>query len=168
MKRLVVTLILIAVASVAIGQQAVVLVRHAEKATDSNEPEVPLSEQGQARAERLAKMLAGAGVTAVYATDTVRARKTGEPLAKALKLEVRTYPSRDAGGRLAPRLLLDRLQKDEATGVVLVVGHQNTVPDLIAALGYPGKVEIGDRDFDGLFVVVPKAGAAPTVVRLKY
>ncbi len=168
MKRLVVTLILIGVASVAIGQQTVVLVRHAEKATDSNEPGVPLSEAGRARAERLAKMLGSAGITAIYVTDTVRARQTSEPLAKALKLEMRTYAARDAAGNLAPRLLVDRLKRDDATGVVLVVGHQNTVPDDIAALGSAGPIDIGDKDFDHLFVVVPKAGGAATVIRLKY
>ena len=168
MKRLLVTLFLIVAAGIAKGQQAFVLVRHAEKATDSNEPGVPLSEAGRARAERLAKMLRGAGVTAIYATDTDRARQTGEPLARALELEVRTYPSRDAAGKLAPQLLLDRLKKDGVSGVVLVVGHQNTVPDLMAALGHAGSVEIGDKDFDDLFVVVPKAGSAPAVVRLTY
>jgi phosphohistidine phosphatase SixA len=113
-------------------------------------------------------MLAGAGVTAIYATETDRARQTAEPLAKALKLEVRTYSPRDAAGKLAPRLLLDRLKKEDPSGVVLVVGHQNTVPDLLAALGHAEKVEIGDKQFDDLFVVVQKATGPPTVVRLKY
>lgn len=167
-RRLVVTLLLLAAASVAVGQRAIILARHAEKAVDANEAGVPLSEAGHARAARLARMLAGAGITAIYATETDRARQTAEPLARALKLDVRTYFPRDAAGKLAPRVLLDRLKKDDAAGTVLVVGHQNTIPDLIAALGYRGKVEIGDRDFDDLFVVVPKNGAAPTVIRLKY
>jgi broad specificity phosphatase PhoE len=168
MKRLVVTAILIAVANIANAQRVIILVRHAEKALDANEPGVPLSEAGRTRAARLAQMLAGAGVTAIYATETDRARQTAEPLAKALKLEVRTYSPRDAAGKLAPRLLLDRLKKDDPSGVVLVVGHQNTVPDLLAALGHAEKVEIGDKQFDDLFVVVQKATGPPTVVRLKY
>ena|SRR5438093_13620424 len=169
MKRLLVTAAaLIAVACVAKGQRAIILVRHAEKAIDSNEPGVPLSEAGRARAARLAQMLAGVGVTAIYATETDRARQTAEPLARALKLDVRTYSPRDPAGKLAPQLLLDRLKKDDASGVVLVVGHQNTVPELLAALGDPEKIEIGDKQFDDLFVVVPKLNAAPTVLRLKY
>ena len=168
MKRLLVTAVLIALASVASGQQTILLVRHAEKATEANEPSVPLSEAGTARAARLAKMLASAGVTAVYATDTVRARRTGEPLAKAAGLEVRIYPPKDPNGKPAPRLLLDRRKKEEPHGVVLVVGHSNTVPEILAALGYPEKVEIPATQFDDLFVVVPKATGPPTVVRLKY
>jgi phosphohistidine phosphatase SixA len=167
-KRLLVTLILVAGASIANGQRAIILVRHAEKAVDANEPDVPLSEAGRARAARLAQMVAGAGITAIYATETDRARQTAEPLARALKLDVRTYSPRDPAGKLAPQILLDRMKRDDAAGIVLVVGHQNTVPDLLAALGHAEKVEIGDKQFDDLFVVVPKPNGAPTVLRLKY
>jgi broad specificity phosphatase PhoE len=166
--RLAVTLLLAGFASTAFAQKAILLVRHAEKATDSNEPGVPLSEAGRARAAHLARMLAGAGITAIYATETDRARQTAEPLARALKLEVRTYSPRDASGKLAPRLLLDRLKKDDASGTGLVVGHQNTVPDLLAALGYTEKVSIADKQFDDLFIVVPTVEGAPRIVRLKY
>ena len=168
MKRLVLTAVLIALATAARGQQAILLVRHAEKATDANEASVPLSEAGTARAARLAELLKTAGVTAVYATDTVRARKTAEPLAKAAGLEVRIYAPRDADGKPAPRLLVDRLKKEEPQGVVLVVGHSNTVPEVLAALGYAAKVEIPSTQFDDLFLVVPKAEGPPSVLRLKY
>jgi phosphohistidine phosphatase SixA len=168
MKRLVVTVILAAIATVASGQHAIILVRHAEKALDANEASVPLSEAGRARAARLAQMLAVSGVTAIYATDTERARQTAEPLARASKLEIRTYSPRDAAGKLAPQLLLGRLKKDDPSGIVLVVGHQNTVPDLLAALGYGEKIDIADKQSDDLFVVVPKATGPPIVVRLKY
>jgi broad specificity phosphatase PhoE len=168
MKRLVVTLVLAGVASAASGQHAIILVRHAEKATDANEPGVPLSEAGRARAARLARLLAAAGITAIYATETDRARQTAEPLARERRLEVRTYSPRDPSGKLAPQLLVGRLKKDDAGGVVLVVGHQNTVPDLLAALGHAEKVEIGEKQFDDLFIVVPKAGGPPAVLRLKY
>jgi phosphohistidine phosphatase SixA len=168
MKRLALTVFLIALVDVAGGQQTILLVRHAEKATDANEPSVPLSEAGTARAARLAEILKSAGVTAVYATDTVRARRTAEPLAKAAGLEVRIYAPKDANGKPAPRILLDRLKKEEPRGVVLVVGHANTVPEILAALGYPGKVEIPATQFDDLFVVTPRGTEPPSVVRLKY
>jgi probable phosphoglycerate mutase len=168
MKRLALTVFLIALADVAGGQQTILLVRHAEKATDANEPSVPLSEAGTARAARLAETLKSAGVTAVYATDTVRARRTAEPLAKAAGLEVRIYAPNDEDGKPAPRILLDRLKKEEPRGVVLVVGHSNTVPEILAALGYPEKVEIPATQFDDLFVVTPRGAGPPSVVRLKY
>jgi broad specificity phosphatase PhoE len=170
-KRLVVTVWIAALASVAgvaSGQQAIFLVRHAEKATDSNEPGVALSEAGTARANRLAGMLKAAGITAVYATDTVRARKTAEPLTKSAGLEIRIYAQKDAEGKPAPQLLLERLRKEEPRGVVLVVGHSNTIPELLAALGDVAKVEIPATQYDDLFVIVPRAGGPPSVVRLKY
>ena len=168
MKRFAVALVFLALAGGLGAQQAILLVRHAEKATDANEAAVPLSEAGAARAARLAEVLTSAGVTAVYATDTVRARKTAEPLAKAAGLEVRIYAPKDADGKPAPGILVERLRKEEPKGVVLVVGHSNTVPELLAALGYTAKVEIPSSQYDDLFVVTPRADGPPTVVRLKY
>jgi len=97
----------------------------------------------------------------------VRARKTAEPLAKSAGLEIRIYAPKDAEGKPAPQVLLDRLKKEQPHGVVLVVGHSNTVPEILSALGCREKVEIPSTQFDDLFVVVPKADA-PTVIRLKY
>ncbi len=168
MKRFAATVLLLAVAGAADAQQAIFLVRHAEKATEANESGVPLSEAGAARASRLAEVLKSAGVTAVYVTDTVRARKTAEPLAKAAGLEVRIYPPNDADGKPAPGILVDRLKKEEPKGIVLVVGHSNTLPEILAALGYTARVEIPSGQYDDLFVVTPKADGPPSVVHLKY
>jgi phosphohistidine phosphatase SixA len=150
------------------AQRAVFVVRHAEKASDANDPGVPLSQAGRARARKLAAVLAKAGVTAIYSTDTVRTLGTAEPLARALKIRVRKYDVKDADGKpdLAP---LARLLKSEhARDVVLVVGHSNTVPPLLEALGCTERVEIPADRFDGLFVVVPAAAGAPTLLRLSY
>jgi broad specificity phosphatase PhoE len=166
--RLAVTLLLAGLANAAFGQSVIFLVRHAEKATEANEPGVPLSAAGRARAERLAEVLRTAGIDGIYVTETDRARQTAEPLARERKLEIRTYAPRDAGGKPAPQLLVDRVKKDAPTGRVLVVGHSNTVPEILAALGHPEKIEIPSTQFDDLFVVVPREGAPPTVLRLKY
>ena len=168
MKRLATALFLLTLAGPASAQQAIFLVRHAEKATDANEASVPLSQAGAARAARLAEVLKSAGVTAVYATDTVRARKTAEPFAKAAGLEVRIYAPKDADGKPAPGILVERLKKEEPKGIILVVGHSNTLPEILAALGYAAKVEIPSSQYDDLFVVTPRAEGPPTVVHLKY
>ena len=149
------------------AQTAVFVVRHAEKASDENEATIPLSEAGQRRAQKLAAMLHGAGVTAIYSTDTVRTRTTAQPLASALHLETRIYDARDSQGKVSAAALLSELRKDPKA-VVLVVGHSNTVPVLLAALGIPGRIEIGDEDFDNLFLVVPRASGEPVFLRLKY
>ena len=127
----------------AAAQRAVFVVRHAEKQSESNEPGVPLSEAGRARANRLAALLKSAGVTAIYSTDFVRTLETAEPLAARLKAE---HP-RDT---------------------VLVVGHSNTVPPLLKALGCSESIEIAAAQYDDLFAVVPGAGGPATLLRLTY
>ena len=68
---LVATLLLLAAASPALAQRAVIVVRHAEKVDQSSD--AVLSEAGHARARALAALLAKAGVTAVYASRRRRA-----------------------------------------------------------------------------------------------
>ena len=143
----------------ALAQKAVFIVRHAEKAADGSDKDIPLSDAGEARAKKLADLLASAGVTRIYSTDTVRTRATGEPLSAASKVPIRIYADNSA--------LMAELRK-EPDAVVLVVGHSNTVPGLIAALGVKQRVEIGDKDYGNLFVVVSGQSGEPTLLRLKY
>src|SRR5262249_8933448 len=135
---------------------------------DSNEKPTPLSAAGTERAARLAALLKNAGVTAIYATDTVRAQKTGEPLAQMLKLTIKTYDTRDGKGTMTPQLVLDRIKAEDKDGIVLVVGHSNTVPDVVAGLGASETIRIGPDDYGDLFLVVPQAAGAPLLLRLKF
>ena len=157
-----------ALPSAASAQRAILVVRHAEKQSDSNERAVPLSEAGRARARRLAELLKDTDVTAIYSTDTERTKQTAEPLAQALKLEIKTYDARDADGRLAPRLLVDKLRRDHAKDVVLVIGHSDTLPGLLKALGHPGEIRIASNEFNNLLVVLPKPHGPPVFLRLRY
>lgn len=150
------------------SQQAIFVVRHAEKQSESNDPPTPLSEAGTARAERLAGMLKDAGITAIFSTDTVRTRSTVEPLAKLRGIPVQIYPANNASGTLDPGLLVRTLRERHARDVVLVVGHGNTVGPLLSALGCPGQVQIGSAEYDNLFVVVPRPGRAPELLRLRF
>src|SRR5262245_26540171 len=69
----------------------IVIVRHAEKATD--DPRDPtLSPAGQERALDLAKALDGADVSAVYVTEFKRTRLTAEPTAQHFGLTIQTEP----------------------------------------------------------------------------
>lgn len=142
------------------AQRVVFVVRHAEKVDESADP--PLSPAGQARAESLARLLGTAAVTAIYVTELQRTRLTAVPLAAARGLTpitVRANASHD---------LIDRIRKDQPNGVVLVVGHSNTVPEILKWLGHPDPVEIKPDEYDGLFVAVPRGSGPPTVVRLRY
>ncbi len=137
----------------------VYLVRHAERAEDgTNNP--PISEEGQARAELLATMLRDAGITQVHTTDYLRTRQTGAPLLTTLGREAEVYDPRDLVGFAA------RLRGTQ--GRHLVLGHSNTTPDLVTALGGDAGSPIEEMEYDRLYVVVvPGAGPVSTTL-LRY
>jgi broad specificity phosphatase PhoE len=148
--------------AVADAQRLVLLVRHAERA-DGGVPSAgmtapadpDLSADGRTRAERLAEMLARAGVTKIVVSEFRRTQQTAAPLAARLSLTPERSSSKDVPG------LLKQLAayKDD---VVLVIGHNTTVPAVIAGLGGP-KIEIPDTDYANLFIFVPAARSLTTL-----
>ena len=160
------SLFLLAAARDTLG--AVFVVRHAEKQTDSNDKDVPLSEAGRARAKRLKEMLRDARIVAIYSTDTVRTLSTAEPLAKESKLEPAIYSTAGPGGDVVLKPLADRIRREHPSEYVLVVGHSNTIAPLVRALGCREEVEVGGQEYDGLWIVGPAPnGAAPMLLRLR-
>jgi broad specificity phosphatase PhoE len=157
----------VAVAFVVLGsaapawaQKAVFLVRHAEKVDESDDPR--LSAAGKARARALAKYLRTAGVKAIYVTQYRRTGLTAAPLAAAAGLKPIVVHSD------ARQEVVDRIRKDNPADVVLVVGHSDSVPEILRLLGHPEPVTIGHAEYDNLFVAVPGKAAPPTVLRLRY
>lgn len=143
---------------------AVFVVRHAEKQTEENGKEVPLSDAGRARAKRLATILRDAKIVAVYSTDTVRTLATAEPLMSAVHVQTVLY---DAAGSDAMSALAERIRREHPADNVLVVGHSNTIGPLLQALGCAEKVEIASAEYDGLWIVVPATAGAPVLLRLR-
>ncbi len=138
----------------------VIAVRHAERADDGGAAarDPALSEAGEARARCLVRTLRDAGITRVFSTDYVRTRSTAEPVARALDLEVEAYDPRDLDGFAA------RLR--DTDGVTLVVGHSNTTPSLVAALGGDPGDPIEETEYDRLYIVfVAENGARSTLTR---
>lgn len=156
--------VLIAFASAAGAQQAVILVRHAELQGAAMAPakELQLSEAGEARARQLSSILKDAGVGAIYVTDFVRTSKTAELLSRELNRELTVVPKGD------PRELVERLRKNHGGQTVLMVGHTDTLPGLLKALGHPADIKIEPQDYSNMFVVIPKSEGAPTFLRLRY
>jgi broad specificity phosphatase PhoE len=148
------------VAADASAQRAVILVRHAERLDTSTDSQ--LSPAGVERAKRLAEMFEDAGITAIYSTNFRRTMSTAEPLAKALGLKVSVYDSKD------DRRLVAQLREKHANDVVLVVGHSNSIPAALQALGHPDAISIADDEYTNLFVVTPRAQGPPVVLRLRY
>ena len=151
---------LIGLSSIAHAQRAVVLVRHADRLDQSDDS--PLSPAGEERARRLAAMLKDARITAIYTSQFQRTIKTAEPLARALKIAPVSLPTADREG------LVKRIQAEHRDGVVLIVGHERSVPALLKLFGHPEEVTIAPADFGDLFIVVPTGNNRPTVLRLRY
>ncbi len=146
--------------SVAHAQRAIFLIRHADRLDTSQDS--PLSKAGEARAQALAGLLKDAGITAIYTSEYQRTIKTAEPLAAALRVTPVSLPATDREG------LLRRLRSEHRSDIVLVVGHDRSVPDLLKGLGHPSEIGIAPDEYTNLFVVVPKGTGPPVVLRLRY
>jgi len=156
MRRFIVLLLCsVLLVSTAAAQSTIFLVRHAEKA-GGEDPD--LTETGRARAESLATALKDAGITAIYTSEVKRTQQTAAPLAKALHLEPTMIAAKDRAALVA------KLQS--SSGNALVVGHSNTIPEIIKALGIAAPITIADNDYDNLFVVVLEE--KPRLIRLHY
>ena len=144
----------------------VVLVRHAEKQLNSGE-DPHLTAAGEARAALLARMfgdISGLGrLQAIYVSPTNRSRETAAPLAAKLKLAITVGPQD------APKVLVRQILREHQGGRVLVVGHSNTIPQMVAALSGAQSVPlIFDEEYATMYIVnVPRVGHA-SVLRLTY
>ena len=135
----------------------VFVVRHAEKAsTGGKDPD--LSVQGQKRADALAHILKDSRIASVFVTEFKRTQETATPTAKAAHVTPTVIPANDIG------VLVEKLRT--LNGNALVVGHGNTIPDLLKALGIAMAVSIPEDDYAEIFAVV--LGDAPQLLRLHY
>ena len=139
--------------------RTIFLVRHAEKA--SNAADAPLSPEGQKRAECLAATLKDAGIKQIYVTDVTRTQQTAAPLAKMLKVKPTILPAKDSNG-LIKNLVYT------GGGNILVVGHSDTVPFVIARLQGGTVPPIGENEYDRLFVMTIAEAAGMPAVTLHY
>jgi broad specificity phosphatase PhoE len=126
---------------------AIYLVRHGEKAAVGQDPE--LTPRGQERARHVAAILHRAGITAIFSTPTVRTQQTAAPLAQQTGLNVQLYDPR------APKVLVEQVRK--LTGAVVVVGHSNTLPELVKLFGGAPGSDIADDEFDRMYQLLPEA-----------
>ena len=135
-----------------------ILSRHAEKAaTPPKNP--PLTSAGEKRANLLASMLADAGVDAIFVTELQRTQQTAAPLAARDHLKPTVIPAANTDA------LITAVRARQA-GVVVIVGHSNTLPAIIAGLGGP-TVKVPETEYDNLFVLTLD-GPKTSMLRLRY
>lgn len=123
------------------------VVRHAERADDGSE-DPPLTAEGEQRAQRLAQMLGDAHGVAVYATQFQRTQSTARPTAQVWGVPITAYD-----GQSEAASLIQSIESAHPQGTILIVGHSDTVPDIVADLCNCQVGPIDDSDFGNLFHV---------------
>src|SRR6266550_8197086 len=147
------------------GATTVYLVRHGEKTTFApRDPDPDISDQGKRRADALAKRLKDSGVTTIIVSQFKRTGQTAEPLAKALGVTPEMITAGLAGGADSVAAAVMRHHGEK----ILVVGHTNTIPLIIAALGGPQLPHLCDAEYSNLFVMNIAPNRNPTLIRLHY
>ena len=150
----------------------VFLIRHAERA-DEPRQDPPLTDAGVARSQALARLLSNAGVKAIFTSQFTRTKQTAEPLATKLGLTVTPFTLKLNPSN--PRQIAEESTAEVTNKIlersgqsVLVVGHSNSIPDVIKMLGGDTVPTIDERKFDDLFIVTVYAKGKAKVVQLKY
>ncbi|AWL05151.1 SixA phosphatase family protein [Massilia oculi] len=134
---------------------AIYLVRHGEKASIGKDP--ALTQQGQLRAQNIATILHRTGIQAIFSTPTARTLQTAQPLARQLGVQVGQYDP------ALPAALVEKVKV--LRGPVLVVGHSNTLPELVRLFGGEPGLDIADDEYGRLYQLTPDAnGAVRTVI----
>ena len=145
----------------------VVVVRHAEKSSD--DPKDPsLSVEGQARAEALAVALKDLPLSVAVSTQYKRTHDTAVPAAKAHGLEVKVKPVDATNAATYATDLATHIRQAHAGQALLIVGHSNTVPELVQALTGKQVAPMADTEFDRIYVVTLPADGPARFVVLKY
>jgi phosphohistidine phosphatase SixA len=94
----------------------------------------------------------------VFVTEFKRTQRTAAPTATAAHVTPTVLPANDIGA------LVEKLHA--LKGNALVVGHGNTIPDLLKTLGVATAASIPDDDYTEIFVVL--VGDTPQLLRLHY
>jgi len=142
-------IILLLVCTSQLTAQKIFVVRHAEKsvAEPNMSSDVALSDKGKQRAIALRELLAKEQIEVIYSTNTIRTKTTAQPTAELFGVPILIYgPRPDSAFAATVR----------ASGKnVLIVGHSNTVDDvvnlLLARKEVPG--DLDESIYNNLFVI---------------
>ena len=143
--------------------KTIILMRHAEKMVVPPENKDPdISVQGEARAKEIARMFSGSGINAIYATQFKRTQQTVKTLAERLKVPVTIVEAKKTSDLVA------QIRARAAGETIFIAGHNNTVPEIIAALGGPSLPIIPETEFDNLYILTITADGVAKLVKMKF
>ena len=168
--RSLILIALLAVTALSAGVRAtdqppttIILVRHAEKLIVPPENKDPdLSLAGQTRAQELVRMFSDSGIAAIYATQYKRTQQTVKPLADKLALPVNRVDAKETAE------LVKQIRSRNAGQVIFIAGHNNSVPEIIAAMGGPKLPIIPETEYDNLYILTVYSDGPARLIKMKY
>ena len=140
----------------------VILVRHAEKKIEPNNPDPDLTPAGEARAQEIARMFSTAGINTIYATQFKRTQQTVKPLSERIGIA----PTLVDANQLDE--LVQQITTQHRGQTVFVAAHNNTVPALVSKLSGENFPIIPESEYDNLYIVTIYRSGKAKVVKLKY
>ena len=140
----------------------VILVRHAEKKIEPENPDPDLTPEGLERAQEIARVFGGVGINAIYATQYKRTQQTVKPLSDLTGVPVTLLNSKETDE------LLKRIQTSHRGQTIFVAGHNTTVPAIASALSSENFPPIPETEYDNLFIVTVYRFGKAKVLKLKY
>ena|ERR1041385_7920741 len=135
--------------------RTIYVVRHAERMKTPSGTmvpnDMPLSEAGKVRAFVLRDELQDKHIRHIYSTNTVRTISTADPLSQAININIKIYNTRDSLDQF-----IEMVRKMK--GNTLIVGHSNTVDDIVNKLCNQTKVagDLPDSVYDNLYILTQK------------
>lgn len=139
------------------------LIRHAEKDT-SIKVEPPLTEDGLKRATKVADIMRGTRVDAIYSTLTLRTMFTVDSLADIKAMSILPYENKGL------KEILEKVKTSDEHNRIFMVGHSNTIPSITNTLA--GKdvftKTFDESDYGNFVIVVLKKSGVSDVYTLRY
>lgn len=142
----------------------VYIVRHSEKVTTNADDDNPdLNGTGKQRAKDLATMLKNEKFDVIFSTKYKRTRQTAAPLAQQYGLPIATYNAHDFKG------MAGIIRSNYSGQVAMIIGHSNTVLELVKAFGAKPPIEkLTDDDYDLLFKITIGTNGKSKLTTVRY
>lgn len=140
----------------------VILVRHAEKKIEPENPDPDLVPEGFDRAREIAREFGDSGINAIYATQYKRTQQTVKPLADRTGVAVNLLNANQTDE------LVNRIQTAHRGQTVFIAGHNNTVPAIVSTLSNENYPVIPESEYDNLYIVTIYRFGKAKVLKLKY
>ena len=142
----------------------VIVVRHAERSSELTD-DPAITSEGVKRADLLAEMLGAVNVQTIITTNFRRTQETAAPLARRLGLTPVVIDMQRDAVQAHIDEVIDRI--GEVKGVVLVVGHTNTVSSIVEAFSDSRPTRLCETSYSNIFIATPEAPLI-RAIQLKY